>query len=546
MMALQSRLYEVGIYGRLSKEDLKAAGEVSRPVIASLSIEHQVSILTEYAKEQGWIIRQVYTDDGYSGGNFERPGFQRMIEDAKDGRINLILVKDLSRFGRDSVGIGYYTDEVLPSIGCRFVALSDGIDSEQEDSDALPLISLLGDFYLKDISRKIKAVLRSKAENGECLMAYVPYGYQKSPENKHRLVIDEYAAEVVRKIYRLRLQNTGFAAIARQLNTKGILPPRAYWNRRNGKENAKGAYNLWRDATVKTILRNDVYLGHLTQMVTGTVSYKDKTQIKKDEDEWIRHENIHEAIIDQTTWDAVQQIDLKKSIKVSAPQLSLFSGLLVCADCGSKLTCNTESQRRKNGTVVKYRSYHCPLYYQTGRAACSSHTIYELGLIELVRADLEKHAGWVQCDEQQVREELQKRVSTELPDVRFLEQEISRLKKRLAELDGKFATLYEDKVLRKISENSFDLLMMGYNQERQQAGKRLAELEKKQAAIQKKFLDIAKWTKLIRNCLGLKTIDRELLEELIDHIEIGERKIIDGKKQQDIRIVYKFVGSLDE
>lgn len=546
MMALQSRLYEVGIYGRLSKEDLKAAGDVSRPVTTSLSIEHQVSILTEYAKEQGWIIRQIYTDDGYSGGNFERPGFQRMIEDAKDGRINLILVKDLSRFGRDSVGIGYYTDEVLPSIGCRFVALSDGIDSEQEDSDMLPLLSLLGDFYLKDISRKIKAVLRSKAENGECLMAYVPYGYQKSPEDKHRLVIDEYAAEVVRKIYSLRLQNTGFAAIARQLNNEGILPPRAYWNRKNGKENAKGSYNLWRDATVKTILRNDVYLGHLTQMVTGTVSYKDKTQIRKDEDEWVRHENIHEAIIDQTTWDAVQQIDLKKSVKVSAPQLSLFSGMLVCADCGSKLTCNTESQRRKNGTVVKYRSYHCPLYYQTGRATCSSHTIYELGLIELVRADLEKHAARVQCDEQQVRAELQKRVSTDLPDVRFLEQEIMGLKKRLTELDGKFATLYEDKVLRKISENSFDLLMINYNQERQQAGERLAELEKKEAAIQKKFLDIAKWTKLIRSCLGLKTIDRELLEELIDHIEIGERKVIDGKKQQDIKIVYKFVGSLDE
>lgn len=546
MQALQNRLYEVGIYGRLSKEDMKAESNTSRPVTASISIENQVSILTDYAKEQGWIIQQVYTDDGYSGGNFERPAFQRMIEDAKDGRINLILVKDLSRFGRDSVGVGYYTDEVLPEIGCRFIALSDGIDSEQADSDMLPLLSLLGDFYLKDISRKIKSVLRSKAENGECLMAYVPYGYQKSAADKHRLEIDEYAAEVVRKIYSLRLQRNGFAAIARQLNSEDILPPRTYWNLKNGKENAKGACNLWRDTMVKIILHNDVYLGHLTQMKTGSLTYKDKTMIKKDEDEWIRHENIHEAIIDQSTWDAVQAIDLRKSTKAAAPKTSLFSSMLICADCGSKLTCNTESQHRKNGTVVKYHSYHCPLYYQTGRATCSSHTIYEMGLIELIRTDIEKHAQKVHCDEKQVQAELKKRLCTNLPDVKALEQEIAELRNRLTGLDAKFAMLYEDKVLRKISESSFATLMSGYSQERQQTEQRLAELEKKLAGIQKKFLDISKWTKLIRDCLGLKNIDRALLEELIDHIEIGERKVIDGIKQQDIKIVYKFVGSLEE
>ena len=546
MMSVQNKLYEVGIYGRLSKEDKISASAANRPAAASVSIEHQVSILTDYAKEQGWIIRQVYTDDGYSGGNFERPAFQRMIEDAKDGRINLILAKDLSRFGRDSTGVGYYTDEVLPEIGCRFIALSDGIDSEQDDSDKLPLLSLLGDFYLKDVSRKIKSVLRSKAENGECLFAYTPYGYQKSPEDKHRLVVDAYAAEVVRKIYSLRLQRMGFAAIARQLNSEGILPPRSYWNLKNGKKDSDKTCGLWRDVTIKLILRNDIYLGHLTQMTTGTLTYKDKAMIKKDEDEWVRHENIHEAIIDQSTWDAVQKIDLRISTTSKIPQSSLFGKMLICADCGTKLTGSAQSQHRKNGTVVKYNYYHCPLYFQTGHATCSSHTIYELGLIKLVKADMEKHAKQVHCNEKKVQAQLEKQICTGLPDIKLLEQEITGLKNKLAGLDGKFAALYEDKVLRKISESNFAMLMGGYSQERQQAEQRLAELEKKQATIQKKFLDITKWTKLIRGCLGIKTIDRELLEELVDHIEVGKHKVIDGIKQQDIKIVYKFVGSLDE
>lgn len=542
----KNRLYEVGIYGRLSKEDIKNESETSRPAAASVSIEHQVSILSDYAKEQGWIIRQVYTDDGYSGGNFERPAFQRMLGDAKDGRINLVLVKDLSRFGRDATGVGYYTDEVLPSIGCRFVALSDGIDSEQGDGDMLPLLSLLGDYYLKDVSRKIKTVLRNKAENGECLCSYTPYGYQKGKGDKHRLVPDEYATAVVRRIYSLRLLKKSFTAIARQLNDEGILPPRTYWNRKSGKPDPKGTCGLWRDSMVKIILKNDVYLGHLTQMKNGTLTYKNKTQIKKDRDEWVRRENIHEAIIDQETWNAVQDINLEKSVKAASAQTNLFSGMLICAGCGSRLTSNIDSQRRKSGTIVKYHSYRCPVYYQTGRSACSSHTIYEIGLTELVRTDLCKQTERIHCNEERVRGMLQKKLCTGLPDIKLLEQEIVGLKNMITGLDSKFAELYEDRVLRKISESSFEHQISRYNQERKQAEQKLKELEKKQTVIQKSFLDISKWMQLIRDCIGLKTIDRELLEELVDYIEIGEHKVIDGIKQQDIKIVYKFVGSFDE
>ena len=260
-----------------------------------------------------------------------------MLEDARHGLINLILVKDLSRLGRDFVEVGRYTDVIFPSLGCRFVSVLDCLDSEGDNTDMLHFRSLMNDYHLKDLSGKIKSVLYSKKKSGQYLTAYAPYGYRKSDEDKHRLVVDEEAAAVVREIYRMRYSGMAYGKIAAALNKKGILSPRWYWELHYGKKGICKYSKLWTYATVKNILNDTVYLGIVTQNRTGTRSYKDKTMIQKPEMEWICHEDAHEAIIDRELWETVQEKNRavkQQAANHAAPLPALFTGKLVCADCG--------------------------------------------------------------------------------------------------------------------------------------------------------------------------------------------------------------------
>lgn len=544
MKLIESRLYHVGIYARLSKYNDSNTLTKPHPLQTSASIGNQVYLLTEYVKKEGWSLTQVYQDDGYSGGHFQRPAFQQMIEDAKRGAINLIIVKDLSRFGRDAVGVGKYTEEILPGIGCRFVSLNEGIDTLLDDNELMPFYSIMHDFYLKDLSKKIKKSLHQRAKDGKCLLGYTPYGYQKAEDDKNQLVIDEYAAQVVKRIFASRLEGRGFAAIARELNENGILPPRIYWNKMNGKSDKDGSFKLWREDTIKAIVASDIYTGRLTQMKTGTLSYKTKKKMKKSEDNWIITENAHEPIMDQETWEKVQEVNLKTSKTQSKPQISLFSAMLYCPACGSSLTCNTQTHKRKNGEVRKYKSYHCPLYYQTGRAVCSTHTIYEIGLIKIVQEDLIKQAEKIKTDEKALRKSLHKRLSSELTIIKEIEKQIFDCNKTIAVCRKKEVLYFEERMSSKISEDSFQQLMEGLQRKQTEEQRRLEKLQKQQDDIQMKFMDVDKWMKLVRTYTKLKTMDREFLEALIEKIEIGERQVIDGEKYQDIKIIHKFAGNI--
>ena len=264
------KTYNVGIYCRLSNDD-ERNGE-------SVSIENQKLLLQSYVRQRGWNEIAVYCDDGYSGTNFDRPGVKRLIEDAKAKKINLILVKDLSRFGRNYIEFGQYTDYLFPSLGCRFIALNNGIDtmSDNGSTDVMCFLNLFNEFYSRDTSKKVKAVKRACAESGKFMGTYPAYGYKRDPEDKHHLVIDEETAPTVRRIFAMRAAGTGFRAIAVTLNEEGVLPPGALYYQRKGRSDPRNVNHKWAETTVKALIRSEVYIGNMVQGKTGTLAYKSR------------------------------------------------------------------------------------------------------------------------------------------------------------------------------------------------------------------------------------------------------------------------------
>jgi len=541
--------YKVGIYCRLSVDDAsnsaKAKGYI--PADESTSIENQYELLSKFVMLNGWTEVKAYRDDGYSGGNFQRHGFLEMLEDARHGLIDLILVKDLSRLGRDFVEVGRYTDVIFPSLGCRFVSVLDCLDSEGDNTDMLHFRSLMNDYHLKDLSGKIKSVLHAKMRSGQYIAAYAPYGYRKSAEDRHRLVIDEEAAAVVRRMFELRRTGMAYGKIAGVLNGEGILSPRWYWAVKCGSGSCKYA-KLWMYATVRNVLTNEVYTGTLVQNQTGSRSYKDSTMICKPESEWIRHEEAHEAIISPEVWAAVQEVNREKAL-ISAnnapPKPFLFTGKLICADCKAPLQGNRETRRRKNGTSKKYVSYFCSRYTSSGHGACSRHTIYEMTLAELVMGEIRSHAEKLELDEAAVLDRLQRQRSAASAErMEGIRQEITKLRRRIFELEQSTSKLYEDKVCGSISAASFAVLLEKTEQERRQRTDRLDTLLAEVREYEQSAADIQNWAAVVRKHLHIRELDRETVDELIDRIEVGESAVVDGKRVRDIRIFYRFIGNV--
>ena len=515
------KLYKVGIYCRLSVDDASNSAKAKNyiPADESVSIENQYELLSKFVMLNGWTEVKTYRDDGYSGGNFQRPGFLEMLEDARHGLINLILVKDLSRLGRDFVEVGRYTDVIFPSLGCRFVSVLDCLDTEGDNTDMLHFRSLMNDYHLKDLSNKVKSVLHAKMRSGQYIAAYAPYGYRKSEEDRHRLVIDEEAAAVVRRMFELRRAGMAYGKIAAVLNSEGILSPRWYWAKLYGNGSCKYA-NLWMYATVKNILTNEVYTGNLIQNQTGSRSYKDDTMIYKPESEWIRHEALHEAIISPEVWNEVQAINRERTL-LSAdnapPKPFLFTGKLICTDCKAPLQGNRETQRRKNGTSKKYVSYFCSRYTASGYGTWSRHTIYEMTLTELVLSEIRAHAEALELDEAAMLDRLQaQRTAADAERLESVRQEIGELRRRVYELEQMTAKLYEDKVCGSISAASFAVLLEKTEQERRQRTDRLDTLLAEVREYEQSAADIQSWAAVVRKHLHIRELDRETVDELID------------------------------
>lgn len=461
----------------------------------------------------------------------------------------MILVKDLSRLGRDYVEVGRYTDNVFPSLGCRFVSVLDCLDSEGDNTDMLHFRSLMNDYHLRDLSSKVKSVLHSKKESGQYISAYAPYGYRKSSEDKHKLIIDEYAAGIVRRIYEMRLAGTAYGQIAAALNRENILSPSVYWHRINGKNRCKAA-QLWNCTTVKALLHKEVYKGTLVMNYSGTRSYKDRTWTGKPESEWIRHESLHEAIVTAEEWDAVQEINRAASRHFTGRKETvskLFTGKLICAGCKALMAANTETQRRKNGTSKRYVSYFCRTFSKSGRSVCSWHRIYEKTLAQLVLSEVKAHAKTIMLDETAAVEKLKCKISNyDERRLTSIKQEIMVLRRRVQELESMISKIYEDKVSGTVSESTFTVLAQKNEQEWLAKMERLDTLLSEADKTEKEAAAIHRWTAVIRKYLDVSELDRTIIHELIDHIEIGERTVVNGQRRQDIKIFYRFVGLVEE
>ena len=536
------KTYNVGIYCRLSNDD-ERDGE-------SVSIENQKLLLQNYVRQMGWNEYQTYCDDGHSGTNFDRPAVKRLIEDANAKRINLILVKDLSRFGRNYIEFGQYTDYLFPSLGCRFIALNNGIDTESSNgsTDVMCFLNLFNEFYSRDTSKKVKAVKKACAENGKFMGTYPAYGYRRDPLDKHHLVIDEETAPTVRRIFAMRASGTGYRAIAVALNEEGVLPPGALYYQRKGQADPRNVNHQWAEETVKSLLRNEVYIGHMVQGKCGTLSYKSRKLVNKPENEWIRVENTHEPIISRDVWDTCVSLAQNKVRKspTSDGIKSIFSGLVYCADCGFKMRNHVERFTYKDGSPGRYSSFICGNYARSGKSACSIHTVYEPALEQLVLADVREKARYADCDKERLMEQIIRMKAKDAHNrLASFEQALKSATLRLSELERLIQSLYEDKCNGTVPQTVFQTLMKKYEAERAEKAAALPELENKARAQRESTQDVKHWAEIIRRYTEITVLDEAILFELVDRIEVGNTQIVEGKRVCDIRVVYRYVGNVD-
>ena len=468
-----SKQYNVGIYTRLSVDDAtgKSSTNGYSPFENSTSIANQKELLSKFATLNGWYITKIYCDDSYSGGNFKRPAFIEMLEDVKTGVINLVLAKDLSRLGRDYVEVGRYTDYVFPSHGCRFIAVLDGIDTASDDNDMLHFRSLMNDYHLKDLSVKIKSVRHTRVKQGQYICGMPPYGYRKNETNKYQLVVDEYASQIIQTIYSMRGQGISYHKITQYLNLKKVLAPYAYWFS-NNREGVCPKSDLWSTSRVKELLQAEVYTGTTVLNRSGTQSYKCLTLIAKPKDEWVRHENTHEAIVSREEWEKVQAINdvVRKKYPRQAIAKSLFNARLTCMDCNTNLVSNTDSKTRKDGTIKQKITYYCAKHMHSGCVVCSWHRVSQDVLCEVIIADVIKIADQIKHDETAMIQKLQyELLHDEETQYTQIAQEAKSLQRRLTELDQITGTLYEDKVNGIISTDTFTALLS--NNQNEQSSK---------------------------------------------------------------------------
>lgn len=398
---------KVGIYARLSRDD-ERNGE-------SLSIENQKLILERYVLEQGWNLIEIYVDDGYSGTTFDRPGVQRLLEDAKCGKINTILCKDLSRFGRNYIQVGQYTDYIFPMYNIRFIALNDNVDTAKNTTgmDMMPIMNVFNEWHSANTSKKIRAVIEANAKAGKYRTTYAPYGYVKGTDEKKLPIIDEPAASNVRRIFEMRASGISPKHIAMKFNDENIPIPSDYRTQKFGVTAYRFSHHLWTCDVVKQILRNPTYLGHLVQLRTTNISYKNRKQIKRPDEEKVIIYNTHEAIISQELWDKVKEIERSVSQgKVQSNDIvHPLSGLMYCEDCGNKMHIGWNNTRHsRNGPrIYRQANYNCGGFKVFGTRICTSHMIKIDDIENIVLQDIKSKANFINFNEEKARKEFLQR-----------------------------------------------------------------------------------------------------------------------------------------
>ena len=527
---------------RLSKDDDKDDDKVNE----SSSISNQRKMLLSFVKENGFNIYDEYVDDGYSGTNFERPDFKRMIHDVLDKKVNLVVTKDLSRLGREYIMTGQYTEIFFPEHGVRYIAINDGYDSENLYNDIAPFKNVVNEMYARDTSKKIKSAFETKIKEGSYIGNFAPYGYKKDPEDKNHLLVDENTAPIVQEVFDMAEMGTKPVDIARHLNNKGIMTPIMYrcHSRPKLDVNKYTKRKEWTSESISKMLRNKVYLGHVVQGKTEKASFKSKVTITKPQSEWKIVENKHEAIITKEQFDNVRKRVEGRINKRKSNFKNIFSGIAKCADCGKNMS---TTGTRKKGAVA---NLSCGGYKLRGSKECTNHFIDYETLYNIVLEELRKHICLTEEEKKSILKELQDNFNEEKNNYN-LGKLIEEYKAKITDIDNIIMHLYEDNVNGKISDMRFTNLMNTYESQQTGIKNKIKELESKEKTKEdSKKEAYKKFFELISEFDDIKELTPELLYKVIDHIEIGQghyEKTENGKiKNQSIKIVYRFIGDINE
>ena len=540
-MQPRTKKEQIGItalYCRLSRDD-GMDGD-------SNSVTNQKRLLSQKAKEMGLSNTKYYVDDGYTGTNFNRPGFQQMLSDIDMGYVTAVMVKDLSRLGRDYVSVGNYTDSYFPERGIRFIAVNDAIDSEEGESEIAPFKNILNEMYARDISKKIRSSHRLRGNMGEPL-SQPPYGYMKSPENKKKWIIDPEAADVVRDIFKMCLDGKGNETIARLLQERQVLIPMAYWQSkglpRGGKKTQPNPYK-WCKTTVQKILAQQEYCGDVINFKTYSKSFKNKRRFENDRENWVIFKDVHEPIISREDFEKVQELIAKTKRRAPKPhngEKSIFCDLLYCGDCHKKLRYHTNTINKEIHFFV------CANNKVDYRGSCSGrHYVRADAIEQVVMFELRRMAEFLRDDEESFAEILAQKSDKELlKEQKFCEDELQKALIRIDTVSKLYEKLYEDNATGKVSDEWFMQLSHKYEVERLELKSKISELRKKLSESGKSQKEREDFIYAVRQFMQMECLTAPLLRELIDHIDVFETEGTGKNRTQRIVIYYRFVGYVE-
>ena len=515
------------LYCRLSQDDM-LQGE-------SNSITNQKAILKKYAEDNGFSNPVFYVDDGVSGTTWEREGFKAMLADIEEGKVGTVITKDLSRLGRDYLKTGEYIEIIFPDHDVRYIAINDGVDTLKSENELMAFKNIFNDWYARDTSKKIRSVFKANGQSGKHLSNPI-YGYKHSETDKNLWVIDDEAAEVVRKIFHLCIDGYGPTQIARILTEQGIPTPTAYalsQGRDNGHKNAK--LHRWGNETIAHILEKAEYCGHTVNFRTHVKSYKNKKRVDNPKEDWLIFENTHEAIITQQEFDLVQELRKNKRRPTKHEEVNPFSGICYCADCGKKLylcratTMTADQEHLKCGTYAKDKN------------GCTIHFVRTIVLKEIILGELNKMVAFVKDNEDEfVQMAMDNSVQKQSSELSKSRKKLKESEKRIAELDRLFTRLYEDNVSGKISDERFSIMSAGYEDEQKKLRATVAELTYFIETAEQKSADVTAFISVVQKYERITELTPEIMHELIEKIVVHAPDKSSGHRTQQMDIYYRF------
>ena len=522
------------LYERLSRDD-NLEGE-------SYSIGNQKKLLTKVAKEKGYTNLIHFLDDGISGVTMDRPGFVDMIQQLEQGRAAAVFVKDLSRLGRNYIEVGRLTEEFFPEHDIRLVAVSDNIDTAEGENELAPIRNLFNEWYARDISKKRRISNKIKGNAGEP-MGQPPYGYIKDPDNPKRWIVDDEAAQVVRRIYSMTLEGYGTEQIATQLEKEEILTPRAYWLKKGIKRPGKGKQQpatKWNSSTVTKILSLQEYCGDILNFKTYSKSYKNKKRLENDRENWVIFKDVHEPIIERSVFEQVQQKRGKiRKRRTNEGEHNIFSGLLVCADCGS----NLHFHFNQGNPEIKY--FNCSNYKGNRGSCTSTHYVRVDFLEQVVLGEIRRLTKFASLYEDEFLKAVighsQQAAET---DRKLKEKELKALLTRDEELDGLFERIYEDNVSGKLSDDRFAKMSRRYEDEQKELAEKIKKLRSEIEKQSSQAMTTDMFISLVRKYTRARKLTPRMLNELVEKIEVYHAEKIDGVWEQRLRIHYNCVGEI--